>query len=93
MVDSLLGSGKGPSNRKSARLARTILLGTVAVAVAVYWVADSYGVDRQNLLENLQTSAAFVALFVGIGIAAGGLLWGLRLLIFRLRQAYRTRRR
>ncbi|MEM8768719.1 MAG: hypothetical protein AAGE43_14825, partial [Pseudomonadota bacterium] len=65
MVDSLLEdkSGKTPSSRLSSRLARTIVLGSIAVAVALYWLARSYGVELDELLGYLKTSLLFVGFF------------------------------
>lgn len=76
MVDSLLGnkSGKG-SGKASARLTRTVVLGTVAVAFAIYWLARSYGADTEELLTYLKASIAFVAFFALVGIAGGLLIW------------------
>lgn len=78
MVDSLLDPKTAKRGRAAGRLTRTILLGTVAVAFALYWLADSYGVDTTELLSNLKTSLIFVVVFVGAGILGGVLLWLLR---------------
>jgi hypothetical protein len=80
MVDNLLQDKKGKTGatRLSARLTRTVLLGTIAVAVGVYWLADSYGVDRAELLEYLKTSLAFVLFFAVFGMLAGLLIWLIR---------------
>jgi hypothetical protein len=78
MVDSLLDPKTTKRGRAAGRLTRTILLGTVAVAFALYWLADSYGVDPADLIKNLKTSLLFVAVFVGMGIVGGVLLWLLR---------------
>jgi hypothetical protein len=88
MVDSLLDGKKGKTGatRNAARLRRTILLGTVVVALAIYWLADSYGVDRAELLGYLRTSGLFIALFALIGMLTGGLLWATRWLTRRLRR-------
>ncbi len=77
MVDSLLGhrkSGSAPS-RFGARLARTVVLGCVAVAFAIYWLARSYGVDSGELLGYLKASAAFILFFGLAGVLAGLLVW------------------
>ena len=80
MVDSLLGKKNGgKSVRRGGRLIRTIVLGSVAVAFAIYWLARSYGVDMEELLTYLKASLAFVAFFALVGILAGALLWLLRL--------------
>lgn len=77
MVDSLLGRKKGgpaPSGA-GARLARTVVLGSIAVAFAVYWLAQSYGVDARELLDYLKASAAFVLFFGLAGVLAGLVIW------------------
>lgn len=79
MVDSLLAK-KSPGGpvRSGGRLARTIVLGTVAVAFAIYWLARSYGVDTAELLTYVRASVVFVAVFAAAGCAAGVLLWLIR---------------
>lgn len=62
--------------RNQRRLARTILLGGLAVALAIHWLADAYGVGGRDLLQYLWASLGFVALFVGMA-ACCGLLLGL----------------
>ena len=62
--------------RSQRRLARTILLGSVAVGLAIYWLADAYGVEARNLLSALWVSIGFVALLAGLAVM-GGLLLGL----------------
>lgn len=81
MVDSLLEDKKGKTNatRLSGRLTRTVLLGSVAVAFAIYWLAQSYGVDTAELLGYLKTSLAFVLFFALFGILAGMLIWLIRI--------------
>ena len=81
MVDSLLEEKKGRTGatRLSGRLARTVVLGSVAVAVALYWLADSYGVDMGELLGYLKTSLAFVLFFAVFGALAGMLIWLIRM--------------
>lgn len=80
MVDSLLDDKKGKTGatRLSARLTRSIVLGSLAVALAIYWLADSYDVDMSQLLDYLKTSLVFVLFFALIGIVAGMLLWLVR---------------
>ncbi len=80
MVDSLLEdkTGKTPSSRLGSRLARTIVLGSIAVAVALYWLARSYGVELEELLGYLKTSLLFVGFFALFGILAGLTLYLIR---------------
>jgi hypothetical protein len=77
MVDNLLEDKKGKTGatRLSGRLTRTILLGSIAVAVGLYYLAQSYGVDTAELLEYLKTSLAFVVFFAVFGMLAGLLIW------------------
>lgn len=78
MVDSLLGPKSARPGRLAGRLTRSILLGAVAAGFALYWLADSYGVDPRELVENLQTSLVFVAVFILAGLVGGAILWLLR---------------
>ena len=68
------------SARRSAsiRLTRTILLGTLAAGLAVMWMGEEYGVDREVILDFMLTSALFVGGLVVAGLAGAGLLFGLR---------------
>ena len=68
MVDNLLEDKKGKTatTRLSGRLTRTVLLGSIAVAVGIYWLAQSYGVDTAELFGYLKTSLAFVFFFAVI---------------------------
>lgn len=81
MVDNLLRNktGKTGATRRSGRLTRTVLLGSIAVAFAVYWLADSYGVDTAELFEYLKSSLAFVLFFALFGVLAGMLIWLIRM--------------
>lgn len=81
MVDNLLEDKKGKTGatRLSGRLTRTVLLGSVAVAAGVYWLAQSYGVDTAELLDYLKTSLAFVLFFALFGVLAGMLIWLIRI--------------
>lgn len=77
MVDSLLGTKKGAAgkSRNGLRIVRTVLLGSIAVAFGIYWLARSYGVDPQELLGYLKASLAFVLFFALAGVLAGLVLW------------------
>lgn len=56
------------------RLIRTIVLGVVASVVAIVWLGDQYGIDRQVMLDFLGASALFVGLLVLTGLVGAGLL-------------------
>ncbi len=81
MVDSLLPPEKGSasaqrrSRRKDNRLARTIVLGTVTVAFALYWLGRSFGVDWAEMRGYLLTSVLFVAVPALLAVFAGSVLW------------------
>lgn len=91
MVDSLLKPP--PRNQSRGRqLTRTILLATLAVVVGLYWLVDSFDVDRVELLGYLQVSVLFVGAFTLAGVVAGGLLWLLRQLLRRVSNHFGRRR-
>ena len=60
------------------RLTRTIVLGTVATVLAILWLGEQYGIDREVILTFLLTSAAFVGLLIVAGLSGAVLLWGVR---------------
>jgi len=74
-----------PRGINHRRLARTLSLGTLAVAAAIYWLAVEYGVDLRDLVGHLGASAVFVLLFAALAI--GGAL------IFSAFRWLRARRR
>ncbi len=82
MVDSLLGAGGGGNKGRAGRwrLVRTVLLGTLAVAFALFWLARSYGVDPAELVGYLKASMAFVLFFVLTGVLGGMLVLAVRYL-------------
>ena len=66
---------------KRNRLGRTILLGALAVAFSLFWLARELELDRDQLLGYLGASAIFVTILIGLGLVGAGLVW----LIKRLR--------
>ena len=60
------------------RLVRTVVLGTIAVAVAIIWLGDQYGIAREETLQYLLGAAIFV-----VGLALLGLLGSGGLLVVR----------
>ena len=54
-----------------SRLARTILLGTIAAAAGIWWLGRAYEVESSRLLGFLLTSALFVAAVILVSIAGG----------------------
>ena len=63
--------GRGTNHR---RLVRTLLLGTLAVAASIYWLAVEYGVDMRELAGYLGASFLFVILFAALAIAGAVVL-------------------
>ena len=53
----------------------TILLGTVAVFVGIYWLSAELRLDRAELLDFLLTSALLLAVVVAAAAVAAALLW------------------
>ncbi len=60
------------------RLTRTIFLGTVATVLAIVWLGEQYGIERDVILEFLATSLLFVLVLVGAGLVGTVILTGLR---------------
>jgi len=94
MVDSLLNprsksskhsstAGDVPAplrRRQPNRLIRSILLGAVTVAFAIYWVGRSFDVDWAEIQLYLLTSVLFVGVFIGAAL----LVWVVVRLLPRL---------
>ena len=70
-----------PVRTKSDRLIRTIALGSIALLVALFWLSDELGLDRDELLGFLTTSLLFVGLSIGLALIAGGLIWLIKKLL------------
>ncbi len=60
------------------RLARTIGLGVVAVALALVWLVREFQLDVQELLGFLGVSVVFVAAFAVLPAAGFAILWLLK---------------
>jgi len=65
------------------RLARTVVLGTIAAVLGIVWLGEQYGIERAVMLEFLGTSALFVLLLVGAGLVGVAVLIGIRRLLNR----------
>ncbi len=57
------------------RLIRTVILGTIAVAVAIIWLGDQYGIERQETLQYLLAAVLFVVTLGVLGFLGFGCLW------------------
>lgn len=66
--------------RQPNRLTRSILLGAVTVAFAVYWIGRSFAVDWADIRLYLVTSLLFVGVFIGAAL----LVWVVVRLLPRL---------
>lgn len=69
-----LAGGKRPRGIEHRRLARTLSLGTLAVAAAIYWLAVEYDVDMGELAGYLGGSVVFVILVAGLAIGGAVVL-------------------
>jgi len=77
----------GAALRKPSRLGRTILLGTLAVALALVWLARELQLDPDELLGYLGVSVLFIAIPIVLSLLAA---LAVRLLK-RLRRKVRSR--
>lgn len=64
----------GAQRKKSGRMFRTILLGTIAMVAGVLWLGDQYGVDREETLSLLGASAGFVLILAFAGLVGAGII-------------------
>lgn len=69
-----LAGGRRPRGIDHRRLARTLSLGTLAVAAAIYWLAVEYDVEMGELAGYLGASFLFVALFAALAIGGAVVL-------------------
>lgn len=63
------------------RLIRTIVLGTAAVAAAIYWLARELGIDSEELLDYALTSLMLVGAMVVLALGGALALRGIRYLL------------
>ena len=63
---------------KTSRLGRTIVLGTMAAALGIWWLARAYEVETSQLLRFLVASVVFVAVAVVLALGGGVVLRMLR---------------
>lgn len=61
----------------TSRLARTIVLGTLAAGAGIWWLGRAYDVDSSRLLGYLLASILFVVVLIALAVAGG---FALRLL-------------
>lgn len=75
-LDRTIG-GRSESLRQR-RLTRTVLLGSLAVAAAIAWLALEWEVDYRMLIDYALVSLLLVLAAVVLAAAGGLLLWGAR---------------
>ncbi len=62
------------ASNRTRKLARTIVLGAVAVFLAILWLSNELGLDRGELLGFLATSLLLIAIVVLLAMLAAGLI-------------------
>ncbi len=67
-----------PRGVNHRRLTRTLLLGALAVAASIYWLAVEYAVDMEELAGYLGSSLLFVAVFAVPAIVGAVVLRAVR---------------
>ena len=63
---------------RGSRIGRTIVLGTVAAALGIWWLGRAYEVESSRLLGFLAASLVFVAVLIALGLGGAALLRMLR---------------
>ena len=86
----LAGGGRPRRGAGHRRLVRTLLLGTLAVAASIYWLAVEYEVNMGELAGYLWASILFVALFAALAVAGAVALRAMKRLRSRSRSGKRT---
>lgn len=71
--DGLRGDGQ-----RQRRLTRTIVLGSLAVAAAIAWLAVEWEADLGELIDYALVSMLLVLCAVALASAGGALIWALR---------------
>ncbi len=56
------------------KLLRMVLMATLALGFALYWLTDSFAIDRRELLDYAGASLGFVLGLALIAVLAGSLL-------------------
>ncbi|HEX7034538.1 MAG TPA: hypothetical protein VF210_02110 [Pseudomonadales bacterium] len=64
--------------QRQRRLTRTIVLGSLAVAAAIAWLAIEWEADLEELLGYALVSLLLVLFSVALASAGGVLIWALR---------------
>ena len=59
---------------KGSRIGRTIVLGAVAAALGIWWLARAYEVESSRLIAFLAASLVFVAVLIALGLGGAALL-------------------
>lgn len=65
------------------RLTRTLVLGTVATVLAIVWLGEQYGIERDVIFEFLGTSVLFVLALAALGLVGTALLMLLKKILRR----------
>ena len=62
----------------ASRIGRTIVLGTLAAALGIWWLGRAYGIESSRLLGFLMTSLLFVAALIVSAVGGAALIRALR---------------
>ena len=73
-----LGASSPAAKVSASRLLRTVVLGTLALGAGVWYLADMFGVDREELFGYLGASAMLMLGLMLLAAVTVGLLWLLR---------------
>ena len=76
--DSLRSDGLRSDGLRLRRLTRTIVLGSLAVAAAIAWLAIEWEADLRELIDYALVSVLLVVTAVALASAGGALIWALR---------------
>ena len=82
-VSKRMASRGGKRGFDHRRLTRTLLLGALAVAAAIYWLAVEYDVEMRELVGFLGASTLFVVTLLAVSVVGAVVVWGAKRLLTR----------
>jgi high-affinity Fe2+/Pb2+ permease len=75
------GALKRTRRSSQRRLVRTVVLGTLAVAAAIAWLASEFGMDTGELIDYAVTSVMLVLAVVVLALVGAAVLWVIKRLL------------
>ena len=78
---------------RASRIGRTVILGTAAAALGIWWLGRAYNIDSSRLLGFLAASLLFVVTLIVLAVGGAVLMRALRRSRFGIQSAAARHRR